>query len=91
MYLLLLILLHPSITLSKSEVTFTDKTAEAQTITATTVPADAVVSWESDDTDVATVSGGVITPVGAGSCTITATITVDEVDYDADCDVTVGE
>ena len=87
---MLLILLHPSITLSKSEVTFADSSAEAQTITATTVPADAVVTWESDDSTVATVSGGVITPKGAGTCTITATITVDEVDYDADCDVTVG-
>ena len=83
-------MLHPSVTLSKSEVTFADSTAEAQTITATTVPSYAVVTWDSDDSTVATVSDGVITPVGAGTCKITASITVDDVEYSAECDVTVG-
>lgn len=32
-----------------------------------------VVTWESSNTDVITVDNGVITPVGVGSCTLTAT------------------
>ncbi len=49
------------------------------TLTATVTPvgesalASPTVSWESDDESVATVSGGTVTPVGEGSCTITAT------------------
>lgn len=55
-------------------------------------PADAVVSWTSSDTDVATVdsSTGVITASAAGSTTITATITVSDVDYTDTCTVIVS-
>ena len=59
------------------------------TLTATTVPADAVVTWASSDSDVATVSDGTVTGVAAGTATITATITVDGTDYSASCAVTV--
>lgn len=60
------------------------------TINATTVPDEQTVTWSSSDTDVATVSGGVVTGVSEGTATITATITVDGVDYSATCGVTVN-
>lgn len=41
-------------------------------ITATTVPSGATVTWTSSDTSVATVSNGLVTAVGYGSATITA-------------------
>lgn len=61
------------ITLSQSTLSFTNYTAV--TITATLTPSDTsdVLEWASSDTTVATVNNGVITPVGLGTCTITAT------------------
>lgn len=41
-------------------------------ITATTVPSGAAVTWVSSDTSVATVNNGLVTAVGYGSATITA-------------------
>ena len=43
----------------------------------TTAPGDAVVTWESSNTNVATVSNGTIHYVAAGSATITAKFTGD--------------
>ncbi len=48
----------------------------AQTLTPTIAPATATnktVTWTSSDESVATVADGVVTPVGVGECTITAT------------------
>lgn len=61
------------ISLSESSVSFTDYTSE--TIICTVTPADTTdsVVWASSDETVATVENGVITPVGIGNCTITAT------------------
>lgn len=59
------------------------------TITATTTPAGQTVTWTSSDDEVATVDGGVVTGVAAGSATITATITVDGQSASASCAVTV--
>lgn len=55
-------------------------------------PASAVVEWSTTDTEYATVdeSTGIVTGVSAGSATITATITVDGVDYTDTCTVTVS-
>ena len=56
------------------------------TLTATVTPeggsalASPTIFWESDDESVATVSDGTVTPVGEGSCTITATYAGDD-DY----------
>lgn len=78
----------PSVTLNKDEVTLVALATE--TLTATTVPADAVVTWDSSNDEVATVEDGVVTAVAEGTANITATITVDEVDYTDTCAVTVS-
>ncbi len=62
------------------------------TLVATVAPAnatDARLVWYSSDEKVATVSGGVVTPVAEGTATITV-VTVDG-DYSATCAVTVKE
>lgn len=59
------------------------------TLTATTVPTDAEVTWASDDETVATVANGTVTGVSAGTANVTATITVDGTDYSDTCAVTV--
>lgn len=75
-----------SITLSESTLTFTSGTP--QTLTATVEPADTTydVEWSSSDTDVVTIVNGVITPVGSGNATITATCGTQS----ATCTVTVS-
>lgn len=62
----------PTGTITLSDSTATIAAGATKTVTATTTPADANVRWESDNTDVATVTGGVITAVAAGSCTVRA-------------------
>ena len=62
------------------------------TLVATVLPIDAddkAVTWSSDDTTIATVtSGGVVTAVESGDCTIT--VTTHDGGYTASCDVTVS-
>lgn len=74
-----------------------DKTAlsmtvggDTETISAIVTPADASVTWDSTDTSVATVSDGIITAVGAGTCAITASITEDGITYMATAIITVS-
>ena len=63
---------------------------ETLTLKASKIPADAVVSWTSDDDNTASVtSGGVVEGIAAGSTIITATITVDGVDYTDTCTIIV--
>lgn len=82
----------PSITLASTSITLNDDDT-AYTLTATTTPAGATITWTSGDTDVATVqstwNGCKITPVGAGRCAITGSITVSGVTATATCLVTV--
>lgn len=59
------------------------------TLTASTTPADEAVTWTSSDNSVATVSDGVVSAVAEGSAIITASITVDGVDYTDTCTVVV--
>ena len=60
------------------------------TLVATVSPEDAAnknITWESDNTSVATVSGGVITSVSVGTATIT--VTTQDGGFTDTCDVTV--
>lgn len=77
----------PSVTLNKQS----ESVAVGSTVTlsATTVPADAVVTWSSSASEYATVAAGVVTGVAEGSATITATITVDGQEYSDSCAVSV--
>ena len=64
-----------NVTLDKSTLTFTMGDA-AQSLTATVEPDNATVktvTWTTSNNEVATVADGVVTPVGVGECTITAT------------------
>jgi hypothetical protein len=58
-----------TISLDKTTLTFT--TTATQTISATVTPNGATVDWITSDKKVATVSGGVVTPVANGTCYIT--------------------
>lgn len=78
----------PSINLDKHYVSV-DK-GDTATLVATVVPAGTTVTWSSSDSTVATVADGVVTGESAGNCIITATITVDGVDYDDTCTVVVN-
>lgn len=78
----------PSISLNKTEVSL--KVGGTTTLEATTQNANgATVTWSSTDTNIATVSNGVVTGVAVGTTTITASIEVSEITYSASCNVTV--
>lgn len=77
----------PDITLDRSNIALVED--ETATITAHTTPVGETVTWESSDDTVATVVDGVVTAEGAGTATITATMTYDTVDYTDICNVTV--
>lgn len=77
-----------SISLSKTNVELFPGGNE--TISATTTPGGKSVSWSSSDTSVATVSGGRITAVSAGSTKITASFTYAEKTYSQSCSVVVN-
>lgn len=77
----------PGITLDKSKATI--KVGDTLTLNTTTYPATSTVTWASNDTNVATVSGGVVTGVAAGYAVITASITESNVTYTEICTVTV--
>lgn len=74
------------IALDKTELTFSG--VGTQTLAATVTPDDCtdVIVWNSDNDAVATVEDGVVTAVGNGSATITATCG----NYSANCSVTVS-
>lgn len=78
----------PEVVLNKSNIALV--VDETDTLVGVTTPVGQTITWTSDDTDVASVStDGVVTAIGAGTCTITATITVEGVDYTDVCAVTV--
>lgn len=74
------------ITLNSQTLSFTDETA--QTLIATVTPSDTTdaILWESNDSSIATVSNGVVTPVANGNCTITVTCG----NHSASCSVSVS-
>lgn len=63
----------PTIALDPTSATLKMGKTETVTITATTENFDGTVEWKSDNEKVATVDKGVVTAVGAGEATITAT------------------
>ena len=75
-----------SISLSASELTF--ESSDPQTLTATVEPSNTTdtVIWTTSASSVARVSGGVVTPTGNGTATITATAG----SVSASCNVTVA-
>ena len=80
--------ISPAVTLNAHSLTI-EKDASA-TLTAITVPAGETVTYTSSSNTYATVtSGGVVTGAAVGSAIITATITVDGVDYTDTCTVVV--
>ena len=79
----------PSISLSASALSIEE--GNSATIIATTVPADAAVTWISSAEAVATVDGGTVSALTTGSTTITAKITGGSQDYSATCEVSVTE
>lgn len=79
----------PSIELDETEASMTVG-GEDVTITATTTPVGATVTWTSSNEDVATVEDGVVTAVGVGTATITASIVEGYETINATCIVTVG-
>ncbi|MDY2807678.1 MAG: Ig-like domain-containing protein, partial [Oscillospiraceae bacterium] len=69
------------------------KPGDTATLVATVAPDDAddkTLTWESNDTNVVTVSNGAVTAVGAGSATITVTSAADNTKT-ATCAVTVAK
>ena len=78
----------PSIALSESSLAF-DLIGKTATLTATAVPSDSEIVLKSSNESVATVENGVVTAKGAGNATITATITVNGIEYSAECAVDV--
>lgn len=75
------------VTLSEHNVSVT--VGDTVTLTATTYPVGAVVSWSSTDEDNATVEAGVVLGISEGTATITASITVDGTAYSDTCIVNV--
>lgn len=61
-----------SISFDKQSLTFASSASDPADITATTVPADLTLEWESEDELVATVEAGTVTPIGAGTTTVSA-------------------
>lgn len=80
--------LPPSIDIDNGSVSLLP--GETKTLSVSTEPVGMDVSWSSSNASVATVSGGKITAVGAGSATITAQITYAGKTYKDSCSVTVG-
>lgn len=74
-----------SVTLNKANLAITG--TGTGSLTATTVPSGATVTWSSSNTAVATVSSGTVTGVAPGSCWVTATLSSGA---SAKCKVTVS-
>lgn len=77
----------PDIALDRSNVALVE--GEDATVVAITTPVGQTVTWTTSDDTVATVVGGVITAEGAGTATITASMSYDGTTYTDTCAVTV--
>lgn len=75
-----------AIQLSSDTLTFTESGSQTLTYTATPENTTDTVTWSSDNESVATVTDGIVTAVGNGSCTITVSCG----DYSDTCSVEVS-
>lgn len=78
----------PSINLDKHALSINE--GDSATLTATTVPAEATVTWTSADSTIADVADGIVSGEGEGNTIITASITVEGVTYTDTCTVVVS-
>ena len=78
----------PRITITNNSLFF-DSIGSTKSLTVTTTPSDSEIVWKSSNESVATVENGVVTAKDAGNATITATITVNGIEYSAECTVDV--
>ncbi len=81
--------IQPSIALTKTDLTM--YTGNSFSLSAAVTPSGSSVSWSSDDTKVATVSGGNVVAAGAGTTTIRARMTCAGKTYEATCVVRVKQ
>ena len=77
----------PDITLDRSNITMVE--GDNATVVATTSPVGQTVTWTTSDDTVAEVANGIISAIGAGTATITASMTYDGTTYTDSCAVTV--
>lgn len=79
----------PEVVLNRHSITVaSDGTA---TLKAKVIPEGTTVTWSSSDSNVVTVSGGVLSPEGTGNAIVTASITVTGVTYTDTCTVVITE
>lgn len=67
------------------------KAGDTENLTAATTPANQSVTWSSSDSSIATVNGGTITALRAGTVTITAKMSYQSKEVSASCSVTVTD
>lgn len=77
----------PSVLLDKHSATIEE--GDTVKLTATTIPAGETITWSTSNSTVADVVGGTVSGEAAGNAIITATITVDGVNYTDTCTVIV--
>lgn len=78
----------PSVTINRHVLRIAD--GSTATLNADVIPANQTVTWNSESSAVATVSGGVVSAEGEGNTIVTASITVGGVTYSDTCTVIVS-
>ena len=84
-----IIVSNPKVVLSQESITVWP--SHEGSITASTVPSDQKVTWSSDNTEIATVTNGVIKGQRIGSTTVRASMEYKGKKYEVSCYVTVAE
>lgn len=81
-----------NVSISLSETSLSMATDDTKSLSAYTTPGDASVTWSSSDSSIVTVSSsGMVSAVGAGAATITATAQKGSKSATASCQVTVSQ
>lgn len=78
----------PTISISSTSKTLT--VGDTATLTVTTTPSGQSVSWTSSNTNVVSVSNGVVTAKASGTAVITAKLTYNGKTYSSTCNITVN-